>query len=185
MPFRMAGAAAGRKANMNRLMLHLRNTLKPSRLRVHLAKQFVCNAARCYLRAPIQSPARMTSHEQRLVALARVLMLPNPNDVVRVLRGKNVMYFDRDGSLLFDAGPHWSDERLVEAAAHLFLVDGDDDGSRQSDRAAFRVNARGFWRAPASSLSARPLLTRSPSGPGIAPASPGADPLEQARRRSA
>lgn len=108
------------------------------RLSVHIVKQFVCNATRYYLNAPIQSAARMVPHEKRLIALAHVLMIPNPNDVVRVLRSKNVMYFDHDGSLLFDPGPQWSDERLVEAAAQLFLVDGDDDERRQHDAAASR-----------------------------------------------
>jgi hypothetical protein len=108
------------------------------RLSVHIVKQFVCNALRYYLRAPIQSAARMTAHEERLIALAHVLMIPNPNDVVRVLRSKNVMYFDHDGSLLLDPGPQWSDERLVEAAAQLFLVDSDDDRLHQYDRAASR-----------------------------------------------
>ena len=79
----------------------------------------------------------MTPHEQRLIALADLLMIPGPNDVVRALRSKNVMYFDRDGSLLLDPGPQWSDERLVEAAAQLFLVD-DDDEPRQRDRVASR-----------------------------------------------
>jgi hypothetical protein len=86
----------------------------------------------------------MTPHEQNLIALSHVLMIPNPNDVVQVLRSKNVMYFDRDGSLLFDAGPQWSDERLVEAAAQLFLVDGDDDEPRQRDRAASRSSLAGL-----------------------------------------
>jgi len=80
----------------------------------------------------------MTPHEQRLIALAHVLMLPDPNDVVRALRRKNVMYFGCDGSLLLDPGPDWSDERLVEAAAQLFLDDNDDDEPRQGDRAASR-----------------------------------------------
>ena len=80
----------------------------------------------------------MTLHEQRLVALAHVLMLPSPNDVVRVLRKKNVMYFDGDGSLLLDPGPQWSDERLVKAAAQLFLVAGDDDEPLQRDGGASR-----------------------------------------------
>ena len=69
----------------------------------------------------------MTPHEQRLVELAHVLMIPDPRNVVGALRRKNVMYFDRDGSLLLDPGPQWSDERLVEAAVQLFLVDHDDD----------------------------------------------------------
>jgi len=79
----------------------------------------------------------MTPHEQRLIALAHLLLIPNPSDVVRALRSKNVMYFDRDGSLLLDPGPKWSDERLVEAAAQLFLVDAEDE-PRQHDRAASR-----------------------------------------------
>ena len=88
----------------------------------------------------------MTLHAQRLIALAHVLMIPDPNDVVRVLRSRNVMYFDRDGSLLLDPGPQWSDERLVEAAARLFLIDDDDDDDlepRDRVRAATREhNAR-------------------------------------------
>ena len=77
----------------------------------------------------------MTAHEQRLIALANVLMIPDPNTVVRELRRKNVMYFDRDGSLLLDPGPQWSDERLVEAAAQLFLGDSDDDEPPHRNRA--------------------------------------------------
>jgi hypothetical protein len=132
----MARAAAGREANMNGWRSRSGEALYFVRLVVQIVKQFVCNVKRFCLSAPIQSAARMPPHEQRLIALAHVLMIPNPNDVVRVLRSKNVMYFDRDGSLLFDAGPQWSDERLVEAAAELFLLDGDDDEPRQRDRAA-------------------------------------------------
>ena len=80
----------------------------------------------------------MTPHEQRLIELAHVLMISDPSNVVRALRSRNVMYFDRDGSLLLDPGPQWSDERLVEAAAQLFLVDHDDDDSRDRDRATSR-----------------------------------------------
>jgi len=80
----------------------------------------------------------MTSHEQRLIELARVLMIPDPNNVVRALRSKNVMYFDRDGSLLLDPGPEWSDERLVEAAVQLFLVDSDAAEAGHRDRAVSR-----------------------------------------------
>ena len=80
----------------------------------------------------------MTPHEQRLIALAHLLMIPDPNNVVRALRSKNVMYFDRDGSLLLDPGPQWSDERLVEAAARLFLIEDDDDEPRERDRAPSR-----------------------------------------------
>ena len=79
----------------------------------------------------------MTPHEQRLIELAHVLMISDPSNVVRALRSRNVMYFDRDGSLLLDPGPQWSDERLVEAAAQLFLVDHDDD-PRDRDRATSR-----------------------------------------------
>ena len=82
----------------------------------------------------------MTPHEQRLVELAHVLMIPDPRNVVGALRRKNVMYFDRDGSLLLDPGPQWSDERLVEAAVELFLVDNDDDASDR-DRATPRSQA--------------------------------------------
>jgi len=85
----------------------------------------------------------MTLHEQRLIALAHVLMIPDPNDVVRALRSRNVMYFDRDGSLLLDPGPQWSDERLVEAAAQLFLIGDDDLEPRHRERVATREqNAR-------------------------------------------
>jgi hypothetical protein len=85
----------------------------------------------------------MTPHELRLIALAHVLMIPDPNDVVRALRSRNVMYFDRDGSLLLDPGPQWSDERLVEAAAQLFLIDDDELEPHDRDRAAAREhNAR-------------------------------------------
>jgi hypothetical protein len=77
----------------------------------------------------------MTPHEQRLVELAHVLMISDPSNVVGALRRKNVMYFDRDGSLLLDPGPQWSDERLVEAAVQLFLVDHDDYDPRDRDRA--------------------------------------------------
>ena len=123
---------------MKRPRSHSGEALDFVRLSVHFVKQFVCNATRHYLNRPIQSATRMTAHEQRLIALALVLMIPSPNDVVRVLRSKNVMYFDHDGSLLLDPGPQWSDERLVEAAAQLFLVDGDDDEPRQHDPAASR-----------------------------------------------
>ena len=84
----------------------------------------------------------MTPHEQRLVELAHVLMISDPSNVVGALRRKNVMYFDRDGSLLLDPGPQWSDERLVEAAVQLFLVDHDDD-PRYLDRATPRSLAGG------------------------------------------
>jgi len=96
-------------------------------LRRRVLRKFLCSATRFYLNAPIQSATRMTPHEQRLIALAHVLMIPGPNYVVRALRSKNVMYFDHDGSLLFDPAPQWSDERLVEAAARLFLLDVDGD----------------------------------------------------------
>ena len=85
----------------------------------------------------------MTPHEQRLVELAHVLMISDPSNVVGALRRKNVMYFDRDGSLLLDPGPQWSDERLVEAAVQLFLVDHDDDDPRDRDRATTRSLAGG------------------------------------------
>lgn len=65
----------------------------------------------------------MTMHERQLKALAELLMVRNPNDVVRSLRCKNVMYFGSDGSVLLDPGPQWSDERLVAAAMELFLAD--------------------------------------------------------------
>ena len=107
------------------------------RLSVQVAETILCIATRRYVTAPIQSAPLMTPHEHRLIALAHLLMIPDPNDVVRALRSKNVMYFDRDGSLLLDPGPQWSDERLVEAAAQLFLID-DDDEPRQRDRAASR-----------------------------------------------
>ena len=88
--------------------------------------------------APIQSGNLMTLHEQRLIALADVLMIPDPNNVVKALRRRNVMYVDGDGSLLLDPGQQWSDERLVEGAARLFLTDTDDVEPRVRGRAASR-----------------------------------------------
>ncbi len=134
----MAGSVAGCQADLTTAGPHSGEHLYFLRLSVQVSETIVCSATRGYVIAPIQSAPLMTPHEQRLIALAHVLMLSNPNDVVRALRRKNVMYFDRDGTLLFDPGPQWSDERLVEAAAQLFLDDNHADAPRQGDGATSR-----------------------------------------------
>ena len=65
---------------------------------------------------------RMTSHDQRLRALAEALRV-HPSMVVSRLRTRNVMYFGGGGSLLLTPSADWSDERIVEAAFHLFVVE--------------------------------------------------------------
>ena len=64
----------------------------------------------------------MTLHERQLRILADALLIRDPRQVITALRRKNVIYVDRDGALLFAAGPEWSDEQLVEAAMELFIT---------------------------------------------------------------
>ena len=64
---------------------------------------------------------RMTSHD-RLRALAEALRVP-PAMVVSRLRTRNVMYFGGGGRLLLATSADWSDERIVDAAFELFVVE--------------------------------------------------------------
>jgi hypothetical protein len=65
---------------------------------------------------------RVASHDERLRALADALRVP-PSRVVSRLRTRNVMYFGPGGTLLLATSADWSDERIVEAAFQLFVVE--------------------------------------------------------------
>lgn len=64
----------------------------------------------------------MPTHQDRLLLLADAMRIP-PDKVVAALRGRDVLYFGPSGSLLFACGDEWPDERLVEAAVQLFIVE--------------------------------------------------------------
>ena len=64
----------------------------------------------------------MHSHQERVELLSHALRV-TPEQVVPSLRRRDVLYFGPGGALLFACGADWPDERLVEAALHVFVLD--------------------------------------------------------------